>query len=64
MNSCTGTLDTIWNEDRVLKAKVTIGGAMCAIALLLPSEPWFRDRVLVESGVAVAKVENPERKET
>ncbi len=64
MNPSTGTLDTIWNEDGVLKAKVTIGGAMCAIALFLPSEPWFRDRVLVESGVAVAKGENPKRKET
>ncbi len=64
MNLFTGTIDRIWNEDGVLKAKVTVRGAMRTIALLLPSEPRIGDRVLVESGVAVAKVENPERKET
>ncbi len=63
MNLITGSIERIWNEDGVLKAKVNIGGAMRTITLLLPSEPRIGDRVLIESGVAIAKVEDPERKE-
>ncbi len=51
MNLITGSIERIWNEDGVLKAKVNIGGAMRTITLLLPSEPRIGDRVLIESGV-------------
>jgi len=64
MNVLTGRIAEIFIEGGITKAKVSVGGALFKVAMMLLMEAKVGDKVMVESGVAISKVDSPEEEET
>lgn len=60
MNIMTGEIIEIYIEDGTVMAKVRVRGAYVRVPLLLLMDAKVGDRILIESGVAISKVEPPE----
>jgi hydrogenase maturation factor len=57
MNLVSGEIVEIYTEDRMTMAKVKVGRAFTRVSLIFLSEAAVGDSVLIESGVAISKVE-------
>ncbi|MBI5463937.1 MAG: HypC/HybG/HupF family hydrogenase formation chaperone [Ignavibacteriales bacterium] len=59
MNLLTGTIREISESGQERVGKVSVNGAIVHVPLLLIPDAKVGDEVLVESGVAIARVEQP-----
>ena len=64
MNLLTGRIAEIFIEGGITRAKVSVGGAIFKVAMMLLMDARVGDRVMVESGVAISKVDSSEEEET
>jgi hydrogenase maturation factor len=64
MNLLTGRIAEIFIEGGITKAKVSVGGAHFKVAMMLLMDAKVGDKVMVESGVAISKLNSPEERET
>ncbi len=62
MNLLTGEIVDIYVDGGSTRAKVRVGGAYLRVPLTLLMDAKIGDRILVEAGVAIARVE-PDREE-
>ena len=60
MNVLTGEVVEIYVEEGKAMGKVNIGGAFVRVALMLLIDARVGDRVLIDSGVAISKIEPEE----
>ena len=63
MNLVTGKIAEIYIEGGITKARISVGGAQCRVIMTLLMDARVGDEVLIESGVAISKVEPVERTE-
>ncbi len=63
MNLVSGEIVNIYVEDGMTMAKIQVRGAFYRVPLTFISEVKVGDRVLVESGVAIGKIENQSAEE-
>ncbi len=65
MNLITGEIVEIFVEDGMKMAKARVGGAFMRVSLQVLPEAQVADQILIESGVAISKMEpqKPEEKE-
>ncbi len=61
MNVLTGEIVEIYLEDGKTMGKVRIGGAMKNVGLTLLMQAKVHDRVTIDSGIALAKVEQEKK---
>lgn len=64
MNLITGKIVEIYVEEGVTKAKVSISGAHTRVALTLLMNARVGDQILIESGVAISRLDDQKEKET
>jgi len=64
MQLVSGTVVDIYEEDGLLQGKVSVSGAAVRVQLTFLPDVQIGDKILVSSGVAVAKVESQAQKET
>ncbi len=57
MNVLTGKIVEIYLEDGRTMGKVRVGGAMTNVTLMLLMNAKVHDRVVIDSGIALSKVE-------
>ena len=57
MNLIQGTIAEIYLDSGVTKAKVSVGGAHVRVPLMLLMDANVGDEILIESGVAISRVE-------
>lgn len=58
MNLVAGEIVQVYIEDETTMAKIRVRGAFIRVPLTLISGVKVGDSILVESGVAIAKIEN------
>ena len=58
MNLLSGEIAHIYVENGMTMAQIKVRGAFYCVPLTLISEAKVGDKVLIESGVAIAKIEN------
>ena len=58
MNLIQGKIAEIYLDSGVTKAKVSVGGAHIRVPLMLLMDANVGDEILIESGVAISKVEH------
>lgn len=63
MNLIEGEIVEIYSEDGTSMAKVRVAGVFLRVPVALIPDAKVGDRVLIESGVAIAKVESEQTKE-
>ena len=63
MNLIEGEIVETYSRDGLRMAKVRISGAYMRVPLLLLPETKVGDRVLIESGVAISRIETEQLKE-
>ena len=63
MNLLTGQIVETYKEEGVAMARVRVSGAYVRVAMQLLPDARVGDMILIESGVAIAKVENTRMKE-
>jgi hydrogenase maturation factor len=56
MNALTGKIVEIFIEDGRAVGKVRVGGAFTNVSLMLLMNAKVQDRVVIESGIALSKV--------
>jgi hydrogenase maturation factor len=57
MNALTGKIVDIFIEDGRAVGKVRVGGAITNVSLMLLMNAKVHDRVVIESGIALSKVD-------
>lgn len=62
MNVISGRIDEIYIEEGVTMARVHVGSAYTRVPLMFLMEGKVGDTILMESGVAISKVENESTK--
>jgi hydrogenase maturation factor len=63
MNLVEGQIDEIYSGSDTTMAKVRIGGAYLRVPLTFLVDAKVGDTILIESGVAIAKVASPNSQE-
>jgi len=63
MNFITGDIEEIYVEDGSAIARVNVRGAMVRVPLTFLLEAKVGDTILIESGVAISKVEPEQAQE-
>jgi hydrogenase maturation factor len=63
MNLVTGRILEIYLENGIAKAKVSVDGAIMRVPLMLVMDSRVGDEILIESGVAISRLEQCPRKE-
>ena len=64
MSLVSGAILEIYVEDGITMAKVTVKGAIVRVPVLLLSQASVGDVVLIDSGVAISRVEELSQEET
>jgi len=64
MNIITGEIVEIYLDNGIRMAKVRVGGAYMRVLLTFLPEVRVGDQILIESGVAISKIEREQRKES
>jgi len=64
MSLVSGAILEIYVEDGITMAKVNVKGAFVRVPVLLLSQANVGDVVLIDSGVAISRVEELSREET
>lgn len=63
MNLMTGKITEMYIEEGSTRARVSVGGAQFKVVMTLLMEARVGDEVLIDSGVAISRVNPVERKE-
>jgi hydrogenase maturation factor len=63
MNLVTGEIAEIYVAEGSTMAKVRVGGAFVRVPLTFLYEGKVGDKILIEAGIAISKVEKQKRKE-
>lgn len=63
MNVITGRIVEIYIEGGTTRAKVRVGGAHVTVVMTLLMEARVGDAIVIDSGIAISRVEPSEREE-
>ncbi len=63
MNLITGRIQEIYIEGGITRARVSVGGAQIRVVMTFLIDAHVGDVVLVDSGVAISRVQPVEREE-
>lgn len=64
MSLIVGKIVEIYVDEGVTKAKVSVGGACTRVALTLLMNARVGDEILIQSGVAISRLDDKEKEET
>ena len=64
MTTLTAEILEIYVDEGLTYAKVRVGKALMRVLLLLLMDARVGDRILIESGVALSRVDNVQKKES
>ncbi len=64
MNLISGRITEIYVEGGTTRAKVSVGGAQFRVVMTLLMDARVGDEILIDSGVAISRVESTVREET